>query len=148
MNYPNLNRLIDVKRASIIDAIILNKSMLDPVGNNKDGNWGHYEQRIYQKRRRKKQYANDNDGNYFLSFCHYCHGSGIIVRMRRLFFRTAFVNCRTGFVFQYRTAICAKGTTFLILMPTNFAFHKKLLCSSIKERLSHLRDKEGKIDSE
>ena len=45
MNYPNLNRLIDVKRASIIDAIILNKSMLDPVGNNKDGNWGHYEQR-------------------------------------------------------------------------------------------------------
>jgi len=45
MKYPGLNKLIDVKRSSIIDAIILNKSMLDPLGNNKSGNWGYFETR-------------------------------------------------------------------------------------------------------
>ena len=43
--FQDLNRLIEIKRASIIDAIILNKSMLDYRGNNKDGGWGHFEYR-------------------------------------------------------------------------------------------------------
>lgn len=45
MKYPDLNKLTDIKRASIIDAIILNKSMLDSAGNNKSGSWGYYEYR-------------------------------------------------------------------------------------------------------
>jgi hypothetical protein len=44
-NFQDLNKLIDVKRVSIIDAIILNKSMLDSRGNAKDGMYGHYEER-------------------------------------------------------------------------------------------------------
>ena len=44
-NFQDLNKLIDVKRVSIIDAIILNKSMLDSRGNAKDGLYGHYEER-------------------------------------------------------------------------------------------------------
>ena len=42
---PDLCQLISVKKENIIDGIILNRSMLDPEGDNKDGGWGYYEKR-------------------------------------------------------------------------------------------------------
>ena len=42
---PNLCTLKEVKEEKIIEGIILNKCMLDSRGDNKDGNWGYYEQR-------------------------------------------------------------------------------------------------------
>ena len=44
-NIPNLCTLTEVKEEKIIEGIILNKCMLDARGDNKDGNWGYYEQR-------------------------------------------------------------------------------------------------------
>ena len=45
MNYPELSKLIEVKKENIIEGIILNKCMLEPRGNSKDGQWGYYEKR-------------------------------------------------------------------------------------------------------
>ena len=42
---PDLCELISVEKKNIIDGIILNKCMLDPKGDNKDGGWGYYEKR-------------------------------------------------------------------------------------------------------
>ena len=42
---PDLFNLIDVKKENIIEAIILNKSMLDPNGDNQDGQWEYYAKR-------------------------------------------------------------------------------------------------------
>ena len=42
---PDLCNLIDVKKENIIEGIILNRCMLDPNGDNKDGNWEYYAQR-------------------------------------------------------------------------------------------------------
>ena len=42
---PDLCDLVNVKKENIIEGIILNKCMLDPSGNNKDGGWQYYSKR-------------------------------------------------------------------------------------------------------
>lgn len=42
---PDLCELVKVKKENIIEGIILNKCMLDPSGDNKDGGWEYYSQR-------------------------------------------------------------------------------------------------------
>ena len=45
MNYPELNKLIEVKEENMIEGIILDKCMLNPEGNIKNGQYGYYEKR-------------------------------------------------------------------------------------------------------
>ena len=42
---PDLCTLKEVNQENIIEGIILNRCMLDPSGDNKDGGWGYYEKR-------------------------------------------------------------------------------------------------------
>ena len=42
---PDLCNLVNVKKENIIEGLILNKCMLDPSGNNKDGGWQYYSKR-------------------------------------------------------------------------------------------------------
>ena len=42
---PDLCELVKVKKENIIEGIILNKCMLDPSGDNKDGGWEYYSKR-------------------------------------------------------------------------------------------------------
>lgn len=44
-NIPDLCTLEEVNQENIIEGIILNRCMLDPSGDNKDGGWGYYEKR-------------------------------------------------------------------------------------------------------
>lgn len=44
-NIPDLCTLKEVNQENIIEGIILNRCMLDPSGDNKDGGWGYYEKR-------------------------------------------------------------------------------------------------------
>lgn len=48
-NIPDLCNLVNVTKENIIEGIILNTCMLDPLGDTKDGNWDYYAERGGEK---------------------------------------------------------------------------------------------------